>query len=341
MSLLAAIESKPTASKASVARSTGHCARTVTRWKSRVDSGDDSLQDAARSGRPRKLTDRDIQKAARHLRSARNPTMASALRLVNKDKTAAEKVSGKTLRRHLKGQSLQYSEPVRQQVSTANAAKRKAATTQSAINKMRSSLKKLVFLDAALVRWGPGKGIVPYRRGKEWGDPKHPRPQDLSATQLYHFYSAVTLGPGGKVHRHELIFVPAKKGFTAKCFVDTVARPVLQWAAGEVFHGSDFFFVQDQAKQHIAHHTKAWMQGAGYHVYDHPPQSPDLNRIEKVWAVFKERLVGKRPQTENGFFKIMRAEWAKVDSQAIARIIEELPSVMKKVHAEPGKHVSM
>lgn len=341
LGLLAAIQTQPTASKASLSRSTGHCPRTVARWSSRVASGDDSLEDLARSGRPRKLTALDIQKAVRHMRTARNPTIASALSLVNKDKAAAEQVSEKTLRRHIKGQPVQYGDPVRQTVSASNAVKRKAATTQAAVNKMRSSLKRLVFLDGALVRWGPDKGIVPYRRGKEWGDPQHPRRQNLSGTTLYHFYSAVTLGPGGKVHRHELIFVPPRKGFTANCFVDSVAKPVLKWAVDEVFQGREFIFVQGQAKQHIAKHTEQWMESAGYEVYEHPPQSPDLNRIERVWAVFKASLVGKRPKTEQGFKKVMRSEWAKLSSHSIAHIIEQLPCVMKKVHACPEKHVQM
>ena len=341
MSLLAAIQTQPTASNASLARSTGCCVRTVARWSARLASGDASFHDAARSGRPRKLSGQDVQKAARHLRSARNPTMASALKLVNKDKPDEQQVSEKTLRRHLKGQSLQYKEPMRQRVSAANAAKRRKATTQAAINKMRSSLRSIIFLDGALVKWGPGKGIMPYRRGREWGDPQHPRPQNLSGTKLYHFYSAVTLGPEGQVHRHALTFVPPRKGFTAKCFVDSVAKPVLQLATDEVFHGAEFFFVQDQAKQHVAQHTKLWMQSAGYHVYEHPPQSPDMNRIEKVWTVYKDRLVGKRPKTEDGFKKTRMAEWNKVDKQAIGDIIQQLPSVMKKVHADPGKLVKM
>jgi len=290
--LLATIQTQPKASKAAISRSTGRCPRTVTRWSTRFASGDLSLEDAARSGRPRKLSAKDIQKAVRHLRSARSPTIASALRLVNKDRAAEDQVSEKTLRRHMKGQPVQYAEPVRQAVT----------------------LKRLVFLDAALVRWGPGKGIVPYRRGKEWGDPDHPREQDLSSTTLYHFYSAVTLGPQGHVHRHELVFVPPRKGFTAQRFVEAVAKPVLSWAKGEVFPDGEFFVVQDQAKQHTAKHAVKWMNSAGYRLYEHPPQSPDLNRIEKVWAVFKARLVGKHPRTEKRFKKVMREEWDKVMS---------------------------
>lgn len=337
--LLAAIQTQPTASKAALARSSGHCPRTVARWKDRSGSGDDSLRDAARSGRPSKLSQQDIRKAARHLQSAGNPTIASACRLVNPGKDGVDCVSEKTLRRHISKQSVQYGTAVRQNVSAANAAKRLQATTQTAINQIRSKLKRIVLLDAALVRWSPGKGILPYRRGKEWGDPAHPRPQNLQSTTLYHFYSAVTMGPLGKVHRHELIYVPPRKGFTAQYFVDNVAKPVLKWARDDVFQGGEFYFVQDQAKQHIAKHTKLWMQRHEYAVYDHPPQSPDMNRIEKVWALFKTKLVGRRPTTEKGFKKAMRDVWEMLDSQAIASMINDLPSVMKKVHARPEAHV--
>lgn len=196
-----------------------------------------------------------------------------------------------------------------------------------------------MFLDAALVRWKPGHKIKAFRRGKKWVDDEHPRKQDLGPSKLYQFYSAMTLGPDKALYRHPLIFVPAGKGLTAKLFVKEVAAPILAWAHGEVFPKADCYFVQDNATCHTARSTEQWMHAQGYKLHEHPPQSPDLNRIEKAWAYFKDSLEKRAPRTEQGLFKALQHEWMALESSTLGRFISELPDVMRQVHVAPKKLV--
>ena len=71
----------------------------------------------------------------------------------------------------------------------------------------------------------------------------------------------------------------------------------------------------------------------------HPPQSPDLNRIEKAWAYLKCCVNKKCPRTEHGFYQAMQDAWMDLDSSVLSRFIDELPQVMEEVHKMPKRQV--
>lgn len=141
-----------------------------------------------------------------------------------------------------------------------------------------------------MLRTCPGRRGSPFRRsGVGWNGATGSIPERNSwgGYKLYHFYAAITKGRGGELHRHPLIFVPATSRMDAQLFVKQVSKPLLKWAR-EVFGGeSGFQFVQDNASCHTAESTEEWMGANDYVLHDHPPQSPDLNRIEKAWAYLK------------------------------------------------------
>jgi hypothetical protein len=205
---------------------------------------------------------------------------------------------------------------------------------------VKKRLQYLIFVDAALVRWKKGQPIKAFRRERSWTNKDHPRAQQLGGFKLYQFYSALTKGPEGALHRHPLIFVPATSGLDSKLYVKEVAKPVLAWARG-VFGGPGFQIVQDNASCHTAEYSEEWMELNDYMLHDHPPQSPDLNRIEKAWAHFKNQLLARRPRPEKGFHQAMQDVWMGLDKRILMKFINQLPDVMAKVHACPKKQVQM
>jgi len=325
----------------SIALRVGVCRATVARWRCRIDRGDDSLHDNPRCGGPSKLSKSEVAKARRHLEQAAHGTIATATQLVNASRSSGCQVGSRTVRRHVKCASLclRYGIPFREKVSADNALRRREKTCKAAIRAVKRKINRLIFIDAAYVSWKRGQTIKAFRRGLAWSSIRHPRSQQLGGYKLYQFYAAITKGPDGVLHRHPLIFVPATCGVTAQLFVQDVAKPMLSWAK-HVFGGvPGFQFVQDNASCHTAEFTEEWMGANDYVLHDHPPQSPDLNRIEKAWAYFKSELVGRRPRTEKGFYRIMQTVWMELDASTLSSFIDQLPSVMAVVHDAPQRQV--
>ncbi len=60
-------------------------------------------------------------------------------------------------------------------------------------------------------------------------------------------------------------------------------------SADKLYGDADFIFQQDLAPAHTAKGTKSWFNGHGVTVFDWPANSPDLNPIENLGLLSRER----------------------------------------------------
>lgn len=63
----------------------------------------------------------------------------------------------------------------------------------------------------------------------------------------------------------------------------------------------------------------------------HPPQSPDLNPIELIWATMKVQVEAKRPKTKLQLKNAIEESWRKITIAQIRRCIDDLPKRMRKI----------
>lgn len=69
----------------------------------------------------------------------------------------------------------------------------------------------------------------------------------------------------------------------------------------------------------------------------HPPQSPDLNPIEAIWQIIKQRLRGGQWQTVAEFKAAIEREWRHVTISQIRRRISEMPRRCKAMVNTKGQ----
>lgn len=71
----------------------------------------------------------------------------------------------------------------------------------------------------------------------------------------------------------------------------------------------------------------------------HPAQSPDLNPIEGVWEIIKQRLRGGSWQTIEQFREAILREWRHVTQDEIRRRIREMPWRCRKLCTNNGDRI--
>ena len=104
-------------------------------------------------------------------------------------------------------------------------------------------------------------------------------------------------------------------------------------------------FQQDNATPHCARATQNWLKAAaeqhGFTTMEFPPNSPDLNPIEHVWAILKAELYRRYPDTMylKGSESMVREElrkrlneiWWDIGEDVLNRLIDSMPNRIQAV----------
>ncbi len=100
-------------------------------------------------------------------------------------------------------------------------------------------------------------------------------------------------------------------------------------------------FQQDGAPCHTAKSTMDFFKKKGIRVLrGWPPQSPDLNPIENVWGMIKNRLYVKNIRSSDQLWQAVKREWDNITLLQIRSLIASVKTRLKKVQEANGSHTS-
>jgi transposase len=153
------------------------------------------------------------------------------------------------------------------------------------------------------------------------------------------------IGYGFKSPIYFISYEGEGKGFTQQKYNDQILRGPLK----EIFETrGDFFCVEDNSKVHGKSDTKrnkgicnATRLECHIHSIYWPPCSPDLNPIENIWRVLKQKLRNRRP---HGGWKLAELKEALLDiweneisiERHINKYIDTMPERIAKVRLRKG-----
>lgn len=166
-----------------------------------------------------------------------------------------------------------------------------------------------------------------------------PTPRSCSATSLWEAEKQDVLGSFWLWHSNTACangggsFGPKRRGYSTRLsgsFGPTLTQ-ILGFGA---------IFMQDNAPIHNAHIIRGWFRERGIEVMNWPPYSPDLNPIENLWALLKEKmyilhpeLVGAPNNAETLDLLIRCAidTWERLGEQLLNRLIDTMEHRVKAV----------
>ena len=93
-------------------------------------------------------------------------------------------------------------------------------------------------------------------------------------------------------------------------------------------------FQQDSTTRgsHGALVTRKWLaDNVPNTCFPWPANSPDLNPIENVWRLLNISIQNRKPRTADGYWQLLKAEWAKLDQQTIGELIDSMPHRLQAV----------
>ena len=85
-----------------------------------------------------------------------------------------------------------------------------------------------------------------------------------------------------------------------------------------------YIFQQDGATPHTAKTTVRWITNRAHLLNHWPANSPDLNPIENVWSIMKQRLRTFAPTTEEEMKDCLQTTWNTIDQSVLDRLSTSL-----------------
>jgi len=98
-------------------------------------------------------------------------------------------------------------------------------------------------------------------------------------------------------------------------------------------------FMQDNAPCHKSASTLAYLERRKVCLLsDWPPQSPDLNIIENLWAHLKKKVTERNPRNAGELWTFAKEEWDRIPNDAIHNLYNSIPKRLKAVIHNHGRH---
>lgn len=111
---------------------------------------------------------------------------------------------------------------------------------------------------------------------------------------------------------------------------------ILDQAIGNILK-PDKTFIQDGAPCHRAKNTINFLEDQKIlYMSDWPAQSPDINIIENMWYILKEKVRARHPKTRIELWQYIVEEWQSISSSTVHRLYESIPTRIYQILRNKG-----
>lgn len=104
-------------------------------------------------------------------------------------------------------------------------------------------------------------------------------------------------------------------------------------------HNNKLIFQHDNDPKHTAIKTKQFLRDNNIVVLEWPSCSPDLNPIENIWKILKERVYKNKSINSNEFIDNILNEWNNIDKKILKSLIDSMPHRIYKVIENDGDSI--
>jgi transposase len=102
---------------------------------------------------------------------------------------------------------------------------------------------------------------------------------------------------------------------------------------------NELIYQDDNDPKHRAKIITKWKNKKNIQSLEWPSNSPDLNPIENIWGLLKNKIQKINVMTVGEFIKCIQNKWKEIDNEIIINIINSMPSRIQQVIENNGDSI--
>ena len=111
-------------------------------------------------------------------------------------------------------------------------------------------------------------------------------------------------------------------------------------SAKDLFRNEPFVFQDDSAPCHRSKLVKEWHKTHGTEQLEWPGNSPDLNPIENLWAILKQKVHQKSPKNREELISaIVRSWYHEISAETCQNLVKSMKERLRSVILAQGGHI--
>lgn len=289
--------------------------------------GESNLKSAKRSGRPRKLTERERVQVVRKVKV--DPKITSTQLAANIKEDFGKDVHPKTVRRMLHEAGYNSRVARRKPLISATNRKKRMSYAKQFGNEPCSFWDQVLFSDESKFNIFQSDG-----HSRVWRKPNTAyNEKNLKPTVKYGGGGVMVWGCMSAAGVGELVFI---EGIMDKTVYLSILKENVKKSAEKLNLPRSFTFQHDNDPKHSARIVKTWLASNIAHVLPHPPQSPDLNPIEHLWEELDRRIRTRTISSKADLKAALIEEWNKIGEDTTKKLVHSMPNRLKAVIKQKG-----
>jgi transposase len=280
-----------------------------------------NVNSTPRSGRPPKLGERDARRLVQTIKKNRTATLENIHEKLGID------VSKRTIQRKLLVLGIQSRSAIRKPfISKVNAMKR-LTWCRSHRSWSLKDWKRVIWSDECMIEL--------------WQGSRDKRIRRTSLERFNHDCIAPTIKHGGgrlmvwACFRWEKLgpIIVIDRSMDSQKYIETLESHLYPFWKKSKRRIPSLWFQHDGAPCHRAGSVKNWLMGRRIRSLAWPAQSPDLNAIEHVWNILKNKIQGRRPLPQNleQLKDAIYEEWSSIDPLILRKLVSSMSSRIRSV----------
>lgn len=293
------------------------CSKVWQRWQSQG-----SVESSKRPGRKTKFTPEVINEVDKYLKKNDEATSEDVAKHLTKTFGKTFTSSARSVRTIRKGLGYSAVKGVGQDVLTKEQKEKRLAFCK---RHSKDQFSNVVFSDEK--PWELGK-----RRIRKWQ--KKGAPRKVFKKQKY----PPKFQCWGGISKYGKTPLRIWKGRQNSIFYqETLKGTLLPWANRVL--PKCWRLQQDRDTTHTSKSTQQWVEKNIPSSFFTPPKSPDLNPIEKIWAILEHRVYKRKPSTSEELETILKEEWEGLDQDLINNCIGHSLKLIPEIIEAKGEYV--